>query len=204
VAPNTKEALMNERYRSLPEVLLPSPLLATESKNEFERIRDAVFDEIAPRGIIERMSVADIVYLAWEIRRLRRGKTAMINTAVPHALETLLPGLLREPGEYAHQRRDEAADLAQGWFTDPASKKQILDLLKQFDLDESAIEAEAIRMRAAELKKLDRMLASLESRCNKALRQVFEYRDGFGRRLRDASNRIIEGKALALEHSGNK
>jgi hypothetical protein len=47
------------------------------------------------------------------------------------------------------------------------------------------------------------LLASLGTRLNKALRQIFEYRRGFARRLRDTSNRIIEGKALALEHSSN-
>ena len=40
-----------------------------------------------------------------------------------------------------------------------------------FHLDESAIEAEAIRRSAADIELLDRLLASIEARRDKALRQ---------------------------------
>jgi len=60
--------------------LLPGvPLLITESKDEFERIREALDYQIKPRGIIEQIYVEDIAYLVWEILRLRRSKTAIIN-----------------------------------------------------------------------------------------------------------------------------
>jgi len=40
---------------------------------------------------------------------------------------------------------DKAQALAQSWFTDQEAKKQVSETLSRFDLDESAIEAEAIR-----------------------------------------------------------
>ncbi len=44
-------------------------------------------------------------------------------------------------------------------------------MLNYFELDESAIEAEAIRRSAADIELLDKLLASLESRRDKALRR---------------------------------
>jgi hypothetical protein len=48
--------------------LIPTtPLLVTESRDEFNRICDTLNDQIEPRGIIEQMYVEDIAYLVWEI-----------------------------------------------------------------------------------------------------------------------------------------
>jgi hypothetical protein len=66
-------------------------------------------------------------------------------------------------------------------------------------LDESAIEAEAIRRPAADIELLDRLLTSQESRRDKARRRIAEYRGDLGRQMRNAAERIIEGKALVLE-----
>jgi hypothetical protein len=43
--------------------LIPTaPLLLTESRDEFDLIRDNLNDQIKPRGIIEQMYVEDIAY----------------------------------------------------------------------------------------------------------------------------------------------
>ena len=75
----------------------PAPLLITESRQEFKRLRRALRQEINPRGPIEKMYLADIAYLEWEIKRLRRGKIAMLNTAFRKGLEKLLTELMRAP-----------------------------------------------------------------------------------------------------------
>jgi hypothetical protein len=185
--------------------LLPAlPLLIIESRNELDRIRDALNQEIKPRGIIEQMYVAEIAYFIWEILRLRRCKVAIVNSEFRTALENLLARILRGPGADPIRADDEAEDLAQTWFTDPDAKKRVAGLLKESQLDESAIEAEAMIRSAADLEALDRMLASLESRRNKALRCIAEYRGELARQLQESSG-IIEGKFLALENgSSNK
>src|SRR5262252_6528001 len=141
--------------------LLPKlPLLITESADEFDALRDAFEQEIKPRGIIEQMYVHDICSIFWEILRLRRCKVVIINSAFRSALERLLVQLLRRPGQYEYEVEDEAEALAQGWFTDnKEAQKQVLETLRRFDLDESAVEAEAMRKSSADLELLDRMLA---------------------------------------------
>ena len=186
--------------------LLPKlPLLITEAADEFDALRDAFEQEIKPRGIIEHMYVHDISSIVWEILRLRRCKVVIINSAFRSALQDLLKQVLRQPGQYEHHVEREAQILAQSWFTDQEAKKQVSEILGQFELDESAIEAEAIRRSSSDLELLDRMLTSLESRRNKALGCVAEYRASLAQQLRDSADRIIDAKGvLRLEDAASE
>jgi hypothetical protein len=186
--------------------LLPKlPLLITESADEFDALRDAFEQEIKPRGIIEQMYVHDICAIVWEILRLRRCKVIIINSAFRSALQNLLKQLSRLPGQYEYQVEGEAEALAHSWFTDQEAKKQVSEILSRFDLDESAIEAEAIRRSSSDLELLDRMLTSLESRRDKALGCVAQYRASLAHQLRENSDRIIDGKGvLRLEDAASE
>src|SRR5262249_21896682 len=148
------------RRRNELAVLPKLPLLITESAEEFDALRDAFEQDIKPRGIIEQMYVHYICSIVWEILRLRRCKVVIINSACRSALENLLVQL-RQPGQQDFQARDPARELAHAWFTDQEAQKQVSETLSRFDLDESAIEAEAIRKSSPELELLDRMLSSL-------------------------------------------
>lgn len=195
---------MAKTYQSSSAMLRGAPLLLTESKAEFDRIRDALNEEIKPRGVLEQMYVEDVAYLSWEILRLRRSKTAIVNLAFRGALKDLITQLLREPGQHAFQLGDQPDELAHDWFSDPNVKKQIADLLREFELDESAIEAEALRQSADDLERMDRLMASAEARRDKALVCVVQYRGDFGALLRDSSNRLITKEAPRLEHALSK
>jgi hypothetical protein len=186
--------------------LLPKlPLLITESADEWDTLRDAFEQEIKPQGIIEQMYVHDISAIVWEILRLRRCKVVIINSAFRSALQDLLRQLLRQPGRPGYEVGGEADPLAQTWFTDKEAKKAVSEILSQFNLDESAIEAEAIRKSSADLELLDRMLTSLESRRNKALSCVAEYRVSLAHQLRESADRLIESKGvLRLENAASK
>src|SRR5262247_1026258 len=186
--------------------LMPKlPLLITESADDFDALRKAFEQEIKPGGIIEQMYVHDISAIVWEILRLRRCKVVIINAAFRSALEHLLVQLLKRPGQYDHEVERKAQALAQSWFTDQEAKKQVSEILARFDLDESAIEAEAIRRSSSDLELLDRMLTSLESRRDKALGCVVEYRANLAHQLRESADRVINGKdVLRLEHASGK
>jgi hypothetical protein len=205
--PRLEQVRWSEKMRRRNELaLLPnSPLLITESADEFDALRDAFEREIKPRGMIEHMYVHDISSIVWEILRLRRCKAVIINSAFRSALEDLLPQLLRQPDQYEYDVRDEAKDLAHRWFTDKEAKKEVSEILSEFQLDESAIEAEAFRKSSSDLGLLDRMLTSLESRRNKALGCVAEYRVSLARQLRESADQIIDGQdVLRLEHAASK
>src|SRR5262245_16308796 len=116
--------------------LLPkSPLLITESADEFDALRDAFEQEIKPRGIIEHMYVDDFCSIIWEILRLRRAKAAIINTAFRDALVHILIECLQTPGKIEVYLRSEAETLARAWFKDELGKKRVAETLNQYGFD---------------------------------------------------------------------
>jgi hypothetical protein len=191
---------MVERIRITDAIKLASsplpepPLLTTESSEDFNRIFVALNKEIRPHGIIEEMYVSDIAHHTCDIVRGHRWKAAIINSEIGPALASLISRL--EFGGLSHQ----AAILAKNWYTDPAAKKKVAELLRKFGLDESAIEAQAFQRSALDLAVLDRMIASSESRRSKALRNIAECDFIFAERLGASSERIIGGKAPEVKH----
>jgi hypothetical protein len=185
------------------QVFSKTPLLITESAKDFAALAEALTREIKPHSIVEQIYVADIAALVWEILRLRRCKNVIVNTAFKDALSEIVYRLAGEP-ELSTPEWEWVEAVTNDWFSKPEARKKVLQLLRQFHLDESAIEAEAIRISFSELEMLDRMITSLESRRNKALRFIAEYRDGFAKRMREVSNRVIEGEPVIRLKSNRK
>jgi hypothetical protein len=185
--------------------LLPTtPLLITESKDEFDLLHDSLNAEVKPRGIIEQIYVEDIAHHVWEILRLRRSKAAIVNLAFRAALKEVIKQLLIKPGNLIFHVEEESKKLAYEWFSDPDVKQQIAGMLRDFNLDETAIEAEAFRKSTGDLEQIDRLMASAEARRDKALMCIAQFRGDFGVLLRESSNRLVDGKVLKLEHAGSK
>jgi hypothetical protein len=57
---------------------LVAPVLSSERLEHFRGLHQALFREINPRGTVEQLYVYDIACDAWEILRLRRCKTAVL------------------------------------------------------------------------------------------------------------------------------
>jgi hypothetical protein len=172
----------------LDSVVFPSPVLITERKeefDEFDELHAALTQELAPRGIVEKLFVADIANLVWEMRRLRRSKTAILDMASKDAVRRILCGFTAVDRDWA-----EAASTV--WLTHTGFREDIIEKLEASGLDESAIEAEAMRIAASDLEMLDRMMASQEMRFGKVLRTIADYREAFATQARMASNRLIE------------
>jgi hypothetical protein len=174
-----------------------------KSADEFDALRTAFEQEIRPRGIIEHMYVYDIACIVWEILRLRRGKAAIINAAFRDALVNVLIECLATSGKM--NLRAEANSLAGAWFKDKEGKKRVAEILNERGFDEYVIEGETFRKSSSTLEQLDRMLASLERRRNRALQCIGEYRYGLAKQLRESSDRVIEGeKVPELEHAASE
>ena len=79
-----------------------------------------------------------------------------------------------------------------------------METLAAFKLDENAIEAEAMSIRAAYLETFDRLLASQERCLYKAVRSLAEFRGGLGRHLHATVERMIDGEVLSLGNASKK
>ena len=104
------------------------PLLLTESQSEFDDLEARFRKEILPRGIVEQIYFDDIIASVWEILRLRRCKTVIVNIAFKKALRALLEPQL----DYI----DRAKDLAERWFNDRAARTEVVEVLGELKLDE--------------------------------------------------------------------
>ena len=169
------------------------PLLITESQDRFASLYAELEQDIQPKGPIERTYVFDIANITWDIERYRRYKTVIINNSWIAALQGILEQILCRQnfdGEDDHEETAEA--LAHGWFENKRVKTQVANMLRQFQLDESAIEAEAFRLMSSDIDRMDRMLTLAEVRRDKALRNIAEYRDSLSLQLRQTSERILK------------
>jgi hypothetical protein len=196
---------MTRSSNSIELTLFSKPqLLLTESAEDFAALNAALIEEIKPRGTIERLYVDDVAARVWEILRLRRCKVAIVNAAFKNALSDIVYRLAGEP-EMDTPEREWYEDIIIDWFSKPEARKEVLQLLAKFRLDEFAIEAEAIRSVFSDLEALDRMLTLQESRRDKALRSIADYRDGFAKQVREVSNRVIEADpVIQLENRAGR
>ena len=113
---------MTRRPRQRLALEKPSPVLITESADEFLSLHDALKDELKPHGTVEEFMVEEMAALMWEIRRYRRTKTNILNSAYRSALGNLLRSVCREPG-LAVFAIDEKEELAHQWFGNDQNAK---------------------------------------------------------------------------------
>jgi hypothetical protein len=221
---------MSKPNHQLPSLLPPSPVLVTECSDEFARFFEAVKEQLKVSGIVDYLLVTDYVELEWEVRRYRRVRTSIINSAVLPAIKNILTPIVRselakreppkspkkktaptlsldfsfEPDELDLKAWGEANRLAHGWFVDEPTKQSILEMLEERKLDEYAIEAEAMRIAAPDLEKFDRLMRSREWRRDRALRSIAEFCGKLGRQVQAAVERVIDGEVLPLDDASKK
>src|SRR3954453_5717650 len=168
------------------------PLLRSESPAEFQLFHEALEREINPQGVIERMYTRDFAAISWDIARLRRAKIVCINIGWRGGLQRVLTEV---QGESAALTND-VETLSKDWFAEDGAKARVSSILSKYQLDDSAIEAQALRDAFRFLESIERMLASLEARRSKVLRSIADYRANFAKRRADTADRLLEGKDL--------
>jgi hypothetical protein len=166
------------------------PVLMSESADEYAALHRRLVDEIRPQGPIEALYVEEITDLIWTIQRLRNFKITIIILASRRSLVNILTELLTIHGKI------KVDSLAKKWFDEDedessAAKEEVRKILQRFNLDESVIEAEAIKLVADQLDWLDKNLASASSRLDKSLRFIKSYRIDFANELRRQSDRLL-------------
>jgi hypothetical protein len=170
-------------------------VLRTESKAEFAKLLGEISLYIEPKNPIDKMYVNDIASDTWDIMRYRRVITGILNNALRKALARILRQILLPPGPLARALDTWLAseNLAYDWlFThNDEIKRQVLSLLQEAGLDESAIEAEAYRLVADDLAKADKMLKAAQDRRDKNLRMIARLRKSLAQRLRWNSDRVL-------------
>jgi hypothetical protein len=173
------------KYGNLNQRLIPHPpMLSGVSEEDFLRPSSALEDAIKPRDFLEETLVADVAAAVWEILRLRRFKAWVIETQRRSALSNLLWYRLQVMQE------EEADRVSARFFSDESARTEVLEILHRSNLDEGAIEAEAMRDVLDQLETADKMLVMAEARRERALRLI-DYRQQLAARCRNASDLLL-------------
>jgi hypothetical protein len=134
-------------------------LLWSESLKNYEALLDELKRDLQPRGTIMRLLVEDYAKLTWEIARYERANVALLNSASPHALRNVLRPIFFGP---AHLEKGDgpARDLAEEAIRSSQDATRALNLLGEVGLDETAVEAEALRLRLPDIGGIQRLIAT--------------------------------------------
>lgn len=171
---------------------MPSDILRTESNAEFDKLRADFEQDLNPANSIERQYVDEIVHYTRNIKRYERVKTAIWNNALGRGLAHLLNETLLPPSENRLDERLMASrQLSYEWLIDPTSERKIATLLAEAQRDGSAIDAEAFKLVADDLKNASQMLEFERKGRDKAFGSIAKYRKTFAAQLRQKSDREL-------------
>src|SRR5262249_47895166 len=116
-------------------------LLPGESLEHYQRLRQAIFEDLAPRSAIEWLLVIDVVELSWEIQRYRLLRHKLLETYRQKAIEAALRRI--DMVGIAPESSDEAeyytAQNALSWRIDPIAATEIDARLASCGFDQEAI-----------------------------------------------------------------
>jgi hypothetical protein len=130
-----------------------------------------VINELRPKHFTEWLLVRDIVDDVFYILFLRRIQIDVIDLAKTEALKSILKALAPEAKD------DELRGFQKGWYLGMKISGIVKKLIDEYNIGPNMIDAEAVRLRSDDLKKIDSMIASRESRLSKAHRELDLYRE---------------------------
>ena len=161
----------------------PAPVIPGEVVSNYDTLLARVSGAVNPADILEEMWVRDIVDLMWDTIRLRRLKAALLTSSAHKGMQEVLLGL------------DVFTDLGRAWAArDPDAVREVERLLAAAGLGLDHVMAQTLRIRIADIERIDRLLAGTEGRRNAALREIEAYRAGFARTLRRAAQDVEDAE----------
>jgi hypothetical protein len=154
--------------RESQDFTFPTALLKDESPEEFATLYANINQDVEPQNFFQRMYIDDVANLTWEIMRNLRAKAAILNSAMRGS-----PILWkRTPSLEELWSKDDPEE--------PSEEERNV-----------AIEGMAFRDSLGHIEKLDRLIASAESRRDKALRNIAKSGERFAERLEWSSGRLL-------------
>ena len=184
---------------SLDDFLGPAPLLEGEDQAGYAGLLEEVRRQVAPKDVIERIYIRDVVDLTWELMRSRRIKVALLHKGQIRAVQQLLSSE-NWPGLHSDAKSSVRT----------AIKTSFADGVKVFaryGVTLQDINGHAFAAERDTLLLLDQSMLKIEARRNFALREIERRRVTLGRRLGAAINEVeAEFKEVQIEgtHSSTK
>jgi hypothetical protein len=179
--------------RDLGSLFAQRPLIQGESEDEYDDLLSRVTSAVAPADVIEAVWVKDIVDLIWESQRLRRLKASLLMAARKQAVIRLLQSNHTKLGPLSFGRGDRNLETVCQWLAgDKAADGKVKGLLAECGLDLESVMAQALADHLRRVERIDQMIVSADTRRHKVLAEIERHRDALARRLRTASEDVID------------
>ena len=172
--------------------LFPIPLIPGEDPQAYAALLSQVTAGVKPTDAIEELWVRDVVDLVWDSQRLRRLKANLLVLAQKGALAHLLEAT-QDPDLALLDGPSGNHQLASRWLVeDESALAEVQAILGARGLDMNSIMAQALSDKLKQIEKFDQMIASADARRNKVLSEIERRRESVARRLRTATDTIID------------
>jgi hypothetical protein len=165
------------------EMGFDATVLNTAFEAQLTVIHNELKKEIKPKSTIERFYVEDLANILCNTWHLRQHKNSILRYEMHSALRTILDHIVDSSDEPSIKHA-VGKKLAAGCYRNKKDRAQVTDMLARFNLNENNIEAEAWRRASAILDLIERQLTSLESRRDKTLVALVNFRDDLALRLK--------------------
>ena len=171
--------------------MAPPLLLQGENAADYADLTAKILAGTQPKDFIEELFARDVIDLTWEIFRLRRLKAGVLRATadegVKHVLLSLESGKPTETVNFSGPWRNGQFEV----------RKERTRVLAETGLTMDDAIARGLPIAIDTLERVDRMLASAETRRNNTLREIEGHREELGRAVRAA----IEAEREELRNS---
>lgn len=160
------------------DCLGPAPLIPGDSASGYDTLLARVSATVTPADVLEEFWTREVVDHVWEAIRFRRLKASVMTACAGEGMYAVLRSLDAHDG----------FGLAKRWFArDLAAVAKVDVLLESAGLGIDHVMAQTLRLRIAEIERIDRLAAAAEDRRNSALHEIERHRAGFAMALRRAA-----------------
>jgi hypothetical protein len=164
------------------------PLLRSESRDAYDALWSALVVQFDPRAIMEWAWVRDLADLTWEVARMRRAMTAMLNVSFKSGLRGALHAVI----PFVATLPPQPEVLAEAWYDASSGQGQVAATLAKYGLSAEAAEGEAFARRLGDIERMQRLIISAESRRNMIVRELHAHRESAP--ARKAGGAIIDAE----------
>jgi hypothetical protein len=159
-------------------VFADAPVILGENPADYTQLTSKVLAAVRPGDFIEEMLVRDVIDLFWEVTRLRRLKTGLLNANMGKGIEEILNSV-------RYVDREDNDWLARDWRAgDKKARDSVAELLAAAGLSMEAVMGQTLSLSIDSIDRMDRMIASAEARRGNALREIERHRATLGAAVR--------------------
>lgn len=156
-------------------VLGPAILVAGESREAYDSLFARIRAVVEPADMLEEIWIRDVTDLAWEVSRLRRIKTHLMQACAHEGLAKALSHLREGNNHYIIARR---------WFAGDVEAAQIVNsAFAAAGLTVDTVTALTVSERIDEIERIELMTLAAERRRDGMLRELEQRRESLAAKL---------------------